>query len=429
MRVNFCGLVLAVCAWTSVAMATPRAVVREFDGQNSKRVRGSVVAVLQEHGVELVAAEAADQSASTQNADLATDAGRVSVAKELRVSVFVEGSVQRAGSKLRVSIKAYAGSDGASLGDMTVTATKANVGRAVTDGLWEAIGAAVESATLPAEQESEQAEPEPEAQAPLVEKPAEVVATEPVADQDEFEPKHSPLDVSLGARFGRRDFVYSDAFPGLRDYKLGLSPSLALHVHWYPAAHVTHGFVANLGLDVRAETLVGVKSKNSAGTEFATSSQTIGLGVRLRIPLDKNEVGFMVGYAAHSFSISNSNKLEPGVPDVSHGSLRAGAEARWLFLDPLSLHLAAAYLLSVSPGELAQSAWFPNTTGGGIDAELGLGFGVIDAIELQLAFDIERYFFTFHPKPTDAAVLAKGRVAGGALDQYLSLRASLLWRM
>jgi hypothetical protein len=145
--------------------------------------------------------------------------------------------------------------------------------------------------------------------------------------------------------------------------------------------------------------------------------------------MDRNEVGVLLGYNAHSFAFDTAKGVNPGVPDVAHGSLRVGADARWAFMDPLALYVQAAYLLSLSPGEIAESAWFPNTSAGGLQAEIGVGFEVIDSIELQAAFEIQRYFMSFDPKPTDSSVTTSGRVAGGALDQYLAMRLSALWRM
>src|SRR4051794_28429171 len=101
------ALAFVMCCGASVALAEPRAVVRDFEGQNGKRIRGVVVGVLEEHNVALVANADADRVATQEDLDLTSAEGRVGVASELQVTTFVEGQIERAGSKLRVEITVY----------------------------------------------------------------------------------------------------------------------------------------------------------------------------------------------------------------------------------------------------------------------------------------------------------------------------------
>jgi hypothetical protein len=42
---------------------------------------------------------------------------------------------------------------------------------------------------------------------------------------------------------------------------------------------------------------------------------------------------------------------------------------------------------------------------------------------------LQRYFMTFDPLPNDRSVRDRGRVAGGAIDQYLSARVAMVIRL
>lgn len=262
------------------------------------------------------------------------------------------------------------------------------------------------------------AQEEPAAEADAPEETAGVSA-EPRAA------RRSPLDFSFGLRFSTRRFQYEDPFPGLRGYKLGLAPKLSLQLHWYPAAHFTRGFAANLGLQLRGELLVGVSSKNSAGEEFDTTSRELGAGLRLRVPLGAHELGVLVGYGQHSFAVDGAS----GVPGVAYGFLRVGGDASVAILGPLSVQARAAFLLGLSQGELAEDAWFPHTAQHGLEFEAGLAYRVLRPLSLCALFGMQRYFMSFSPRVSDPGVQSDGRVAGGALDQYLSGRVAAVLRL
>jgi hypothetical protein len=228
----------------------------------------------------------------------------------------------------------------------------------------------------------------------------------------------------------RRSFGYNEALPGLRGYTLQLGPSAALHAHWYPAAHVTDGALAHLGLDLRGEFLIGVSSKNKDGQEFSNSSHTFGIGVRARVPFGKVELGALAGFGQHTFGFAEaSGKIDPDVPDVTYNFVRAGLDARVPFMGEFSLQLAAAYLIGLSQGEIAERAWFPHTSGNGFEAQIGVLYAISRVIGLELSIALQRYFLSLNPEPKDPGVLGSThRVAGGALDQYLSTQFGVVIR-
>jgi hypothetical protein len=461
MRIRSLSVIcLIMLAWPAIAAADVRVVVGEFKGPNGKQVRAAVIDVLEEHDVELVPPKKAAATARSSGAELDTESGRVRVAKKLHLRAFIEGHTRPVKRRLQVTVTVFGGGDGMQASEFTTAAAKASVVRDVRAKLWSAISLAL-SGEAPAPLEPEPAaaarperserpgRPAAPVKSPPVrsasaddELPPGVVARSTAADdesesdlaehaeqEEASENRPSALDLGVGARLGSRAFGYKDSLPGLRPYTLSLGPSIALRARWYPAAHFTAGALAHIGLDLRGEFLVGVSSKNSDGREFSTSSHTIGVGLRVRIPLDKLELGAVGGFGQHSFGFSEaSGKIDPDLPDVTYNFVRAGLDARWQFFGPLALQLAAAYLVGLSQGEIAERAWFPHTTGNGFEAEIGLAYPVSRLIALELSFALQRYFLSLNPDPKDPGVVGTGRVAGGALDQYLSTRLGIVFR-
>ena len=454
-----CWSLIALCP--GVAFADARAVVRDFKGPSAKQVRSAVVDVLEDNGVELVPPRKASKVARSSGADLDTESGRVRVARKLRVQAFIEGRTRAHKRRIQVKITVYGGSDGMQASDFTATASKAAVVRDVKAKLWSAISSAL-NASEPVEEVASAPEPaKPSRSAPAPSRPAPVARADHAdledideetppgiagkhrddaeresslaeqADQGESdEQRPSALDFSIGARFGTRSFGYNESLPGLRGYSLGFSPSAALRAHWYPAAHFGDGVLAHLGLDVRADFLIGVSSKNSEGETFSNSSHAFGVGLRARVPLGKVELGAVGGFGQHTFGFaSESGKVDPDIPDVSYNFVRLGLDGKWQFAGPLTLQLGAAYLLGLSQGEIADRAWFPHTKGNGVEAELGLAIPTSRLLAFELMFGMQRYFLSLNPDPKDPGVVGTKRVAGGALDQYWSTRLGIVFRL
>jgi hypothetical protein len=423
---------------------------RRFQGPNGKQVRAAVEDVLEEHGIELVPSTRAAATARKVGAELDSESGRVRVARKLRLRAFVEGHTHIAKRKIEVTIEVFSGGDGMRASEYTTSAPKSGVVKEVRGGLWAAIDTALAGEAAPPEISEKPAPERPARTAAAPAKNAPVAETDSEAppgiasrDADDQEPglaeqadqeessgeRPSPLDLGIGARLGTRSFGYNDSLPGLRGYSLGFSPSVALRARWYPAAHFSAGALAHIGLDLRGEFLVGVSSKNSAGQKFSTSSHAFGIGLRARVPLDKLELGGVAGFGQHAFGFAAaSGKVDPDVPDVTYNFVRLGLDARWQFAGPFTLQLAAAYLVGLSLGEIAERAWFPHTTGNGFEAEVGVSYPVSRMIALELSFALQRYFLSLNPEPKDPGVVGTHRVAGGALDQYLSTRLGVVIR-
>ena len=477
-------MLVAVLAWPGLAFAEPRVVVSDFKGPSSKFVRGAVVDVLEEHSVELVPPKKAAAVARSSGAELDTESGRVRVAKKLRLQAFLEGRTHVVKRKTQITIRVYNGSDGGLAAEFqTIGAGKAGIERELKKKMWAAIGSAlVEGGSSPAVEETPAPAPEPVAAAPKAApwkaapapepepepEPAprarpeprqsarvererddelppgiarrgeekerdsddEALALEQHADQEEPETKRpSAFDLAVGARVGTRNFGYNDSLPGLRGYSLGPSPSVALHGHWYPAAHFSSGALAHLGLDLRADMLLGVSSENKQGQKFSTNSHAFGAGLRARFPLsDRLEMGAVAGFGQHAFGLSDANGVDPEVPDIVHNFLRFGLDGRYQLIPQLGVQLRAGFLKGLSLGELADKAWFPHATGNGIEAELGFQLAVTRMLSVELAAGMQRYFMSLNPEASDPGVRGTARVAGGALDKYYSSRLGVIIR-
>ncbi|MEY4583232.1 MAG: hypothetical protein RL701_7935 [Pseudomonadota bacterium] len=471
---------------SKAASGKPRVAVDDFEGEGAKGVRAAVLGQLQKNHFVVVPPKKVNQVADSSGAELDTESGRVRVAKKLKLRAFITGQISPAPRKrVEVLITVYSGSDGSVAAEYKETVAKSSAVKEVKARLWDEIGKALSDAPAEAreperlqnenENENENGDedeaitsapapvapksapraqqqpaptrrptPAPEKSAEREEEESEEEDEKPArkrADDDEAlalekqteqeEPsgaRPSAFDVSVGALVGTRSFGYNDSLPGLRVYSLGLSPSLAVHGHWYPAAHFQGGALAHIGLDVRADILVGVTSKDKAGQEFSTSSHGFGIGLRGRIPLDALELGAVFGFSQRSFSLANSKTIDPDVPDVTYNSLRIGAEARYQFVRPFAVQVRAAYLVGLGLGEISDKTWFPHASGNGIEAELSLQLSMSRVFGVELALGMQRYFLSLNPEPDDPGVLGTRRVAGGALDKYFSSRLGVIIR-
>ncbi|HET6332247.1 MAG TPA: hypothetical protein VFG30_03505, partial [Polyangiales bacterium] len=313
------------CALSGAARAQTRVVVFDFEGsREASQIRSKIIDILEDNAVEVVSTKVALAQARRSGAELDSESGRVRVGKKLRLTAFIEGRLDRGKrGAMKVNITVYTARDGLNAGQMSLSAPKKQLLSEVHATFWDQLGPAIRGETAPVNEP----EPEPIAAAPPVQQQRPVrqqpaargqasedgeESTEPVEGEEVAadEPEESQrtaaanaLDINLGARFGTRNFAYNDPLPGLRKYGMSLSPNLRLAVRWYPVAHFDDGALSNIGLDLRGEVLVGVTSKNRAGQKFETSAHSFGVGLRGRIPFRTFEVGAVVGYGVHAFSL------------------------------------------------------------------------------------------------------------------------------
>jgi hypothetical protein len=232
----------------------------------------------------------------------------------------------------------------------------------------------------------------------------------------------TPLKLSGGGGVVSRHFDYTDdLFSALRNYELDAAPLFFLRAEWYPLAHDGDGDLANFGVTAGYEHVFPPTSLTRNGRRFDTRSNGWFAGLRGRVPLDAHELGFVGGYGRQEFEVEGDDAA-PLVPDVTYEYLRISAEAELRFSEfVLGLEIGKRFVLAT--GELETEAWFPHVTPDAVDLRAYVGHALASELDLVAGVQLTRYFFSMNPQPDDA------RVAGGAVDQYLSGWAAVVWRM
>jgi hypothetical protein len=412
---------LVVLGWflTQGASAQSRVVVLSFEGPSAAGARAAVVQTLSKADGFVVVKESDATSASeSSNSDLSTESGRVTVARQLSLSALIDGDVAKHGKELELSVRVFNGRDGALLATKKFRASRDALPRKVKKGLLSELAGTLAHAQPPEAKTEPAPEPEPVAKTPVAEptSPAPAIEGEPEPEQPTG-PRPIALELGASVRLLTRSLSYKDTLLSTAEHSLDPTPALRIEARWYPAAHVTSSFASNLGLDLHGQMMWPVDAKKGS-TKFKTTSIAFGIAARLRIPLAAHQLGLFAGYGGQSVKIADANGVDPGVPSVAYGFVRLGADGRFMLSDPISLGVRAAYLLLTGFGELGESAWFPHVSGGGVEAELSLGYDLSRLVALNAGAGMVRYFMSLNPEPNDSGAKL-GRIAGGLTDQYL----------
>jgi len=421
-----------------------RVVIRTFTGPGAARVRDAVVqALTRTKRYEMVPNDRAEETAQEIGADLSTDAGRAAVASRLEVSGFVSGTIEKRRRQLVLDLQVHGGASGAVTDARTFRAARppkliAQVKRRLPADLrrsplkLEAPAPAVEEPPP----EVTEATPEPE---PQFAQPEPSPAREDAADEDEAEPDPegdtgagdaTALEALVGARFMTRSFAYQQPATRLPEHSVALTPALHAQLRWYPAASFTQDFVSNLGVEAYAQLMMTVEATDGPAV-YDTSSNAFGANARVRIPIDASELGIHLGWGAHDVEIGNSQfGGDPEVPSVAYRFLRIGADGRIALSESFALTLRASYLVLLGFGELAEELWFPDASGGGIQAQVGASYALVGPLWLEADLGILHYFLSMNVEPAAVpAMAAMQRVAEGASDQQLSAMLALALRL
>jgi len=422
--------------------ARERVVVRTFSGPGAARVRDAVVQALNKtRRYEMVPNDRAEETAQEIGADLSTDAGRAAVAGRLELSGFVSGTIEKRGRQLVLELQVHGGASGAVTDARTFRAARppklvAQVKRRLPADLrrsplqLEAPAAAVEEPPP----EITEAAPETE---PQFAQPEPTPGPEGADDEDEAEPdaedeagEATALEAAVGVRFMTRSFAYQQPATRLPEHSVALTPALDARLRWYPAASFTDGFVANLGVEAYAQLMLTVEATDGPAV-YDTSSNAFGANARVRIPLDASELGIHLGWGAHDVEIGDSQfGGDPEVPSVAYRFLRIGADGRIALSESFALTLRASYLVLLGFGELAEEPWFPDASGGGIQAQAGVSYALVGPLWLEADLGILHYFLSMNVEPATApAEAALQRLADGASDQQLSAMLALALRL
>jgi hypothetical protein len=383
------AFVLALFGAVAPALAQERVHVERFSGPHARAVRRQVVAALRR-----------------------TQGIRVSTSGD--GDARVEGRVFRVGRRWRARIRAI-GPDG-DLVDHVVTARRVGTLTGMVRA-WARHDLAPRLAPPRVTREVE-VEPPP----PLLNDEAPAPTPAPAPTEPSARPLPAPLAVWVGASLTNRSFRYhDDLFAALRPYELPIAPVVMLGAEWFPGAHADLGVLSGLSLRAEGELAIAVSSLAEDGTAYPTDMGSVALGLRYRVRIDDLDIFADGGYRGVFFAIRDAgDRQRPDLPNIEIHAVRAGAGFRWDIGAGLFFTGQGAYLAPFSVGEIGSAQWFPRASVGGVEGDLGLGLRVGD-VELRALFAWRRFFYAMNPEPGDR------RVAGGAVDQYLSGVLTLTW--
>ncbi len=231
------------------------------------------------------------------------------------------------------------------------------------------------------------------------------------------------LDVSAGVRLSHRALRWNDdLFGEQRPYTLPLAPWLTVDAQWFPGAHFTNGWLANLGVYASVGLAVGVTSEDTMGRAYDTSALDVRAGLRGRLPIGRHALYAGLGYELRSFSLAPPDDPDdPGVPSVSYGSATLDLDARVGLATAFTLIAGVSGALPLGFGDLGERL-FPATSGGAVELRAGLAWAFLTRYEVRAVASYRRYFLAMNPSPGDRWV------AGGLVDEFASLSLSVALR-
>jgi hypothetical protein len=143
------GIVILAAASISPDHAladSKRAAVLSFEGPRSAMMRDAVVESVSDE-VEVVPNKEVQGAASRLGADLSSSDGKIAVARELEIDVWIEGRVDRAGKNWVLVLSAASGrsGDAAEVGELTAKDPKKLSNRAKSKALNELSSAIAQS--------------------------------------------------------------------------------------------------------------------------------------------------------------------------------------------------------------------------------------------------------------------------------------------
>ena len=141
-------------------------------------------------------------------------------------------------------------------------------------------------------------------------------------------------------------------------------------------------------------------------------------------------IGLSLGYGRHEVQFEPNDAAAEAiageVASVHYQYLRLGADLR-ADLGAVALVGGLGYRANVGAGEV-YDRFTPTNRGtqgdasiGAIDLSGGLGVEIMSGVEGRFVAEYARYFYSFEPVPGDQYI------AGGALDQFLSLRLTAVY--
>jgi hypothetical protein len=440
--------------------ADARVTVHDFYGPSAGRLRDDVVNLLErQSGVTIVSKVQIDSMAMQLGVDPFSAAGRMALARELRLSAWMSGVVSKRAGGLTLTVAVHDGAQNSLVGRAFIHGSSAKkLSMAIRQNLWRKSRPAILQAMPPSSADAakilDMTEPSAEpaavggdddaaqkaagtdaAVAAEAAAGAAALATEgshPAQDaaraqaRDDGAPPKPPSEAVRGDTRGEalrafiglaspyRSLTYREPVTAsLVDYQLSGAPLLDINLAMQPARPFTDNWISWIGLDMGAQIAASTPSFEHDGARFKSRYDAYHVGLRGRIPLGQHYVSLFTGYAMTRFAVSAETKgATTPTPSVDYRTIRSGVGGEFALSDALLLGLDVAWLQSLSAGQIAQ--WFPRSTSAGVELALIGTYRVTQLIFARAAASYQRTFFDFNARQGDA------RVAGGAIDQYLA---------
>ncbi len=252
-----------------------------------------------------------------------------------------------------------------------------------------------------------------------------------VAGETPAESKASPhpaVRLSVGVGGFNRNFQWAGNPSSLLATSVQpFSGDISVEGSWYPGAHFTSSFLANLGVFISGDFGVGMVTRLGE-SRFAQSASRVRFGALVRLPLGERFtlVGH-AGYSRHEVTTSitavNDGTGRPNLPDVLFNGFRAGPGFRWRVAGTVELDALVGFQAVAGKGELASPRYFPQATALAVDAGAGLSVQLVEHLRLRAGFEWQRYFVTLNAAE-DSTFFAQR-----ASDQFITATVCIQWVM
>ncbi|MET0388931.1 MAG: hypothetical protein ABW321_23360 [Polyangiales bacterium] len=402
----------------SRALAETRVTVHDFYGPNAERVRDDVVNLLEgQDGVTLVSKAEIESTAKKLGVDPFSPDGRRALSRELQLSAWMTGMVQKHLGKLKLTVVVYDGAKHTRIGRAQLVGRNATrLSAEIKHHLWRRSGTAIMQAEAPEAPAAKVEEPKPELNAAV--SSARRLRDDGAAsggESDSWRGAGEALRAVVGIGTPYRSLAYNDAVSQvLGDYRLNGAPMIDLGLNLHPLRFMTDGWPSWFGVDVRAQIALSAPTTNRDGQQFKSRYDAYHIGLRARIPVGAHYVSAFSGYAMNRFEISPVNgSVSAPTPSVDYRTIRSGLGAELSLTDAMAIGVEGAWLNVLSVGDIGQ--WFPRSTAGGVELGMFATYAMTRGFYARVAAAYQRTFFDFNSQPGDKYI------AGGATDQYLAL--------
>jgi len=245
---------------------------------------------------------------------------------------------------------------------------------------------------------------------------------EPARAKESAELQRPYLEIGAGGRVFSRSMTFTENYSNIPAYRLDRATALTIDMAFHPFAvsdSTRDSWAAGLGLTGNITYAMGVTTE-VAGSDGRARTEVHGyeVGLRYRGIAGPVDIVPRIGYIADTFA-ANVGLLSP---DVDYRVVRAGLLLRLALSQQAFMRANVDYLDVLSTGRLNDRDRFPRAVTRGIDVGLGAGYAFSDNVEAWVAVGLRRYGYDMKVQQGDSLI------AGGALDEYVSMSMGLTYR-